>query len=321
MKPFVLKTIIACIFSTLNCSIFIAQIIDASHENSYKKVFVNTYDFDASYLDTLETSYLKSKIDSEQFSMLNDLAYYWHTRNLVKALVFTEQGLVLTQEKNNIVWHGRFQITKGAILLRMEKLYDAEVTLKSAKTKVLEKDLPFLLTQLGYVYERRGELDKAADYAMEVLHLGTKLGDKKAIALAYSDLSNLFWKQSKYETGLEYGLKSLGVFKEWGIVDLDYDFTLYVVGNNYLELKDYENAKNYYEEALVIGERYGFYNNLSDVYISLVDLYTYLGEYQKAAKAGKNALKYAELLENEFMIMRSWLSIGKLQNVRGEFWV
>lgn len=288
-------------------------------ENSYKKVFVETDDFDASYLDFLEESYPKAKTESIQFSMLNDLAYYWHTRNLVKALDFTEKGLALTRQKKDTLWEGRFQITQAVILLRMEKLYDAEAILKSAKAKVCEEDLPFLYTQLGYVYERRGELDKAADYALESLHLGAKLGNKKAVALANSDFSNLFWKQSKFETGLEYGLESLKVFKEWGITDLDYDFTLYVVGNNYLELKDYENAKNYYEKALVIGEHYGFYNNLSDVYISLVDLYTYLEEYENAAEAGKNALKYAELLENEFMMMRSWLSIGKLQNAQGEF--
>lgn len=319
MKYFFLKTVIICAFSTLNCSIIFAQFIDLSRENSYKKVFVATDDFDTSYLKLLEQAYPKAKTQDIQFSMLNDLAYYWHTRNLVKAMAHTEKGLALTREKNDTIWEGRFQITKGAILLRMEKLDDAQVALESAKDKVCEKDLAFLNTQLGYVYERKGQLDKAADYALESLRLGIKLDDKKAIALAYSDLSNLFWKQSKFGTGLEYGLKSLKTFEEWGITDLDYDFTLYVVGNNYLELKEYQKALEHYELSLVIGKRYGFYNNLSDVYISLVDLYRYLEEYEKAAEAGKNALKYAELLENEFMLMRSWLSIGKLQNAQGEF--
>lgn len=307
------------IFSLLNCGVAFAQIFDLDSENPYKKVFVETDNFGASYLDQLEEAYPRATPDSLQFSMLNDLAYYWHTRNLSVAMDFTRKGLRSAVDKKNTLWEGRFQITQGAILLRMEKLDSAQTVLQDAYNKVCQNDLAFLNTQLGYVYERRGQLDKAADYALESLELGKKLGDQKAIAMAYSDLSNLFWKQSKFDTGLEYGLKSLAVFEELGMTDLDYDFTLYVVGNNYLALKDYQNAQKYYEHSIVIGERYGFYNNLSDVYISLIDLYAFMGAFEKADGAGLNAIKYAELLENNFMVMRSWLSIGKLRNLQEDY--
>ncbi|WP_422079587.1 tetratricopeptide repeat-containing sensor histidine kinase [Ulvibacterium sp.] len=306
-------------FSILNCGPIFAQLVNFNRENPYKKVFVATDNFGPSYLDVLERAYPMARPDSLKFEILNDLAYYWHTRNLVTALDFTKEGLHLASDNQDSLWEGRFQITQGSILLRMEKLDSAEVVLEAARTKVQPRDLAFLNTQLGYVYERRGQLDRAADYAMESLNLGVGLNDKKALALAYSDLSNLFWKQSKFETGLEYGLKSLKIFEERNLNDLDYDFTLYVVGNNYLALKEHEKAKKYYEHAITIGERYGFYNNLSDVYISLVDLYAYLNEFEKAAQAGENALKYANLLENNFMVMRSWLSIGKLQNLQGKY--
>ena len=305
------------ILSFLGLSFGYGQLVDLNSDHPYKKVFVDTDNFGASYLDTLEQEYHKVKTDSVQFSMLNDLAYYWHTRNLNTAMEFTKKGLELTSLKNDLAWHGRFQITQGAILLRMEKLDSAQNVLELAKAKVPKSDLPFLNTQLGYVYERRGQLDKAADYALKSLDLGEKLNDKKATAIAYSDLSNLFWKQGKFESGVKYGLSSLKLFEAWGITDLDYDFTLYVTGNNYLALEDYENARKYYEHSIIIGERYGFYNNLSDVYISLVDLYTYLREFENAMEAGRNAVKYAELLENNFMIMRSWLAIGKMQNKKG----
>jgi two-component sensor histidine kinase len=296
-----------------------AQFFNPEKENAYQQVFVETDNFGVSYLEILEKGFPLVTTDSIKFSMLNDLAYYWHTRNLLKAMNFTQIGLEETQKEENELWHGRFQITQGAILLRMEKLDSAFVVLESAKKKVKEKDLPFLNTQLGYVFERKGNLVKAADYALECLRLGEKLNDKKAIALAYSDLSNLFWKQSKFQKGLEYGLKSLEVFEERGINDLDYDFTLYVVGNNYLALKKHEEALQYYEHSITIGERYGFYNNLSDVYISLVDLYAFLNKFELAESAGENAIKYADLLHNEFMLMRSWLSVGKLEYLQGKY--
>tara|TARA_R110000765_G_scaffold30520_2_gene71996 strand:+ start:14781 stop:16742 length:1962 start_codon:yes stop_codon:yes gene_type:complete len=305
------------ILSFLGLSFSYGQLIDLNSDRPYKKVFVDTDNFGASYLEILEQGFKQVKSDSVKYSILNDLAYYWHTRNLNMAMHFTKKGLELTSLKNEPVWHGRFQITQGAILLRMEKLDSAQTVLELAKIKVKQSDLPFLNTQLGYVYERRGQLDKAADYAIKSLELGKKLDDNKVKALAYSDLSNLFWKHAKYESGLEYGLRSLKLFEAWGITDLDYDFTLYVTGNNYLALGDYENARKYYEHSIIIGERYGFYNNLSDVNISLVDLYSYLDDYENALEAGANAVKYGELLENNFMVMRAWLAIGKMQNKRG----
>ncbi len=319
MKKQHLTIFVLCICFNLNTSLIFSQIVDLNREHPYKKVFVETDNFGATYLDILSNNYKLVLDDSIQYSMLQDLAYYWHTRNLTKAIQFTKEGINLTERKKDTLWNGRFNIVYGSILLRQEKLDSAYIVLDRAINKVNERDLAFLNTQLGYVYERRGQLDMAIDYALEALRIGEKFNDKKAKAVAYSDLSNLFWKQSKFEKGLEYGLKSLSIFEDRGINDLDYDFTLYVVGNNYLELKNYNKALQYFEHAKSIGERYGFYNNLSDVYISLVDLYAYLQDYEAANIAGELAIKYAELLDNNFMLMRSWLSLGKAQHLEGKY--
>lgn len=300
-------------------SAYAQEIIDLNGAESYKKIFVDTDNFGPSYLEILEAAYPKIEEDSIKYSVLNDLAYYWHTRDLDKALNFTKIGLDLTREKKNLLWEGRFQITEAAIFLRMEKLDTAYVILQDARSKIGKEDLPFLNTQLGYVFERKGDLVRAADYALESKRLAEELGDLKGIAIAYSDLSNLFWKHSKYEKGLEYGLQSLAVFEKRGINDMDYDFALYVVGNNLLELKRYQEALDYYKHSIAIGERYGFYNNLSDAYISLIDLYTFMDQYEDAEKSGIEALKYARLLNNNFLLMRSWLAMGKLELFQGKY--
>jgi two-component sensor histidine kinase len=278
-------------------------------------VFVATDEFDSSYLTKLEKAVPLAQADTLRLQMANDLAYYWHTRNLRKAQAMALQNVALAAKLGLMGWEGRCQVTLGAILLRLENLDSAFAVLEVAKAKVPKPDLPHLYTQLGYVMERKGLLREAADYAVQAQQVGEELRDPKAIAMAYSDLSNLCWKQGKFAQGLEYGHKSETLFKQREIDDMDYSFTLFVIGNNYLAQQDYDRALDYYQRARVISEYYGFYNNLADIYISLTDLYTILHEYGKAKVVAASAIKFAKLLDNRFLLMRAWLSLGKLQNL------
>lgn len=280
---------------------------------------MDTDDFDADYLDNLEKSLKLIRQDSLRFMIINDLGYYYHTRNLHKSLEIINQGLEEVRAVGNNIWEGRMQVSQGAILLRLEDLDYAELVLRSALEKVPEAETWLLLTNLGYVFERRGDLSKAFEYATKTLQLGEKYRDKKAMAMAYSDMSNLFWKQGKFEKGVEYGMKSLALFEERGLLDLDFDFTLHVLGNNLVELERYSEALPYFQRSARIGEKYGFYNNLSDTYIAMTALYSQIGDFEDAYKSGKEALKYAELLENDFMVVRSLLSLGKLKNQEKDF--
>lgn len=304
----------------LNIDLAPARIEENNGLFQYQEVFVKTDDFGSEYLDMLEKSLVPITANSVlRLQVLNDLGYYYHTRNLNKALQLINQGLGEATDLNNTYWQGKLQISQGAILLRMEELDLAELILKNAISKIPEAESWLLYTNLGYVYERRGDLGKAFKYAAQTLKIGETYGDQKAIAMAYSDMSNLFWKQKKFEIGLEYGLKSIELFEERGINDLDYDFTLHVVGNNLVELNRLNEAEKYFQKSIQIGERYGFYNNLSDSYIALSELYTQKGGFESAVVSGNEALKYAALLENDFMIIRSYLSLGKASNAAKRF--
>lgn len=299
---------------------FLPGIMFGQNSTTYKPVFSYPPDFRLEYLDELQHLLLQElQPDSLRWQVLWDLGYYTHTRNLNRALAFSDQGLEETRMARNKVWEGRFQLVKGAILLRMNEPDQAEIYLRSAQNKVGQSDLWLLYTNLGYVYERRGDLSKAFDWAKKTLDWGNATADLKAQAMAYSDISYLLWKQEKYETGLMYGLKSLELFRKRGIDDLDFDFTHYVVGNNYLALSQLEKAKSHFLQSIAMGERFGFYNNLSDAYISLVSLYIKKNDLMAAKKAGNSALYYAELLDNDFMQMRALLGLGEITFASGDF--
>jgi two-component sensor histidine kinase len=292
------------------------QIFDIARPTGYQAVFSETDDFDSTYLTVLEKAFQQPMPDTIKLAIGNDLAYYWHTRNLDRALQWADTVYQLSVSSNSLVWQARLQTTIGAILLRQDKLDSAQVVLQYAQDKLPVSEWPHLITQIGYVMERKGLLSRAADFAQQALKLGDSLQNIRARAMAYSDLSNIFWKQSKYDQGIEYGLKSETLYRQRGINDLDFSFTLYVIGNNYMKTKNYTQALFYFKEALAISERYQFYNNLADIYISLSELYTLTNEYAEAEASALNAIRYSALLKNNFMSMRSWLELGKLQNIR-----
>jgi len=97
------KIISALLFLVLFSPLSFRQIFNFSKLDSYKKIFVDTDDFGVSYLQNLEHALNKIERDTLQFEVLNELAYYWHTRrNLSTALEFTEKGLELTSEKQSL---------------------------------------------------------------------------------------------------------------------------------------------------------------------------------------------------------------------------
>ncbi|MEP0714269.1 tetratricopeptide repeat protein [Algoriphagus sp.] len=286
----------------------------------YQEVFVETDDFQADYLEKLEkAAYDLPKTSPLRLQVLNDLGYYFHTRNLNLALEYIELGLDEARERNDAYWEGHLMVSQGAILLRMEKLEQAEQVLRDAILLIPESEAWLLYTNLGYVYERKGMLGDAFVFASKTLEIGEKYGDDKATAMAYSDMSNLFWKQGKFDPALNYGLKSLDIFEKRGLNDLDYDFTLHLVGQFLVDLDRPERALPYFQRSVELGERYGFYNNLSDTFIALANVQAKLGDYSEAQQSGLEALRYAKLLENEFMIMRSYMALGKVNNESRDF--
>lgn len=206
----------------------------------YRQVFEESDDFGADYLENLEHGLEDIKIDTLRLKVLNDLGYYYHTRNLKKSLSIITKGLDEARQIDHKYWEGKLQVSQGAILLRMDELDWAEMVLKSALEKIPEQESWLLYTNLGYAFERRGNLGEAFSYAAKTLKIGEKYKDEKAMAMAYSDMSNLFWKQGKYEVGLEYGLKSLEIFEKRNLEDLDFNFTHHVVGNNLIKLGRFE---------------------------------------------------------------------------------
>ncbi|PKP40151.1 MAG: histidine kinase [Bacteroidetes bacterium HGW-Bacteroidetes-13] len=291
-----------------------AQLIDFNRPNPYQQVFVDTDFFGAEYLSRMEKALTQTTSDTLKLKILNDLGYYYHTRNQQKALDFTKEGLKLARLKERNEWEGKLQITLAGLLLRMGQLDEAELLLKSSEGKISKNDQWLRKANLCAILDRRGLFTDATDLANEILHEGEENNNTTTKAFAYMSLGNLSWNQGNFETALSYARKAVADFEKSGLKSLGYANALVLTANSYHELKKNEAAINYYNQAIEMAEQYGFYNVLSNVYISLIDLNTDLSAFKKSNAMAEEALRYADLLGNDFVKMKLWVAIGKLEN-------
>ncbi|MDZ4148682.1 MAG: histidine kinase dimerization/phosphoacceptor domain -containing protein [Flavobacteriaceae bacterium] len=291
-----------------------AQLIDFNRPNPYQQVFVDTDDFGAEYLSRLEKALTQTTSDTLKLKILNDLGYYYHTRNQQKALDYTKEGLKLARLKERNEWEGKLQITLAGLLLRMGQLDEAELLLKSAEGKISKNDEWLRKANLCAILDRRGLFTDATDLANEILHEGEESNNNTTKAFAYMSLGNLSWNQGNFETALSYARKAVADFEKSGLKSLGYANALVLTANSYHELKKNEAAINYYNQAIEMAEQYGFYNVLCNVYISLIDLNTDLSAFKNANAMAEDATRYANLLGNDFVKMKLWVAIGKLEN-------
>lgn len=296
-----------------------AQLINFNRSNPYKQVFVDTDNFGADYLSQLEKALLQTSSDTLKLKIINDLGYYYLTRNQQKALDFTKEGLKMARSKEETAWEGKLQITLAGLLLRMAQLDEAELLLKSAEGKISKDDEWLRKANLCAILDRRGFFTDATDLANEILQNGEASGNAKAIAVAYTSLGNLSWKQGYFETALTNAHKAISVFEKSGMKSLDYANALVLMADSYRELKKNEAAVNYYNQAIKMAEQYGFYSVLSNAYISLTDFNTDLGSFKQANNTAKEAVKYTELLGNDFVKMKLWVAVGKLENQQKKY--
>lgn len=140
---------------------------------NYQAVFTYPPDFGSEYLESLATlAHSIQEKSSIRWQVLWDWGYYTHSRNLNASLQIIERGLAEARTAKDTVWEGKFQLIKGAILMRRDDTEQAENLLRSALERVPEADLWLAYTNLGYVYERKGDLSTAFEWAKKLLTWG-----------------------------------------------------------------------------------------------------------------------------------------------------
>ena len=148
---------------------------------------------------------------------------------------------------------------------------------------------------LGTVYEVLGDQRSAKAAYEGAIEAAIKAKDKNLESNAYNPLSGILLKNNEPEKARELIEKSIRLKQETGDIR-GYAFAIYGRGKLHFYLKEYQKAKNDYEEALTIhvdaGDAFGIgmvYNKLAHLYIAQGDRIKAKDTLEMSLSLGKEA--------------------------------
>ena len=138
-----------------------------------------------------------------------------------------------------------------------------------------------VMTNIGLIYEKRGQYDSALDFINRSLEIYVRRDAKSGISTAYSRLGTIHSIKEEFEKAEDYLKKALTISRliknDREIPDL-----LQGLGEIYQRWGKNQKAIEYYKQSLQLFIERGQQNEEADTYKSLADMYDSLGTYRQA---------------------------------------
>ncbi len=152
---------------------------------------------------------------------------------------------------------------------------------------------------IGMIYDRMGDLDKALKYFMKDLAISEKvLGDDHIdTSTSYNNIGNVYDEMGDYDMALKYHRKSLAIKeKVLGDDHIDTSASYNNIGHVFDEMGEYDEALNYLWKSLIIREKVldNDHPDIATSYNNIGHVYDEMGEYDKALEYNIKSLEIRE---------------------------
>lgn len=272
------------------------------------------------------------------------LIIYFH---LILGYIFSgfEFNRALEHFKEALSICDEFQVMedKSAVLLGMGNMF----YIWGKKDKALERfeealNIPEFvklnrvqcLVEMARIHEESEDYNKAISLLMESLTITEEIGDLEVRAIILESIGYINFMNGNLKTALENYQKALkideklgnefgkgarlyniaGIYRSFGDNSGDYDSAL----------KNYNLALNYYQEALIIAEKFGELNSISKRLDCIGNVYYEIGDYDNALEYLKRGLEVSnQLVAKKLPVLDVQINcltgIGKVYLARKEF--
>ena len=226
--------------------------------------------------------------------------FYFYQSKYDIALDYFNQGLELATTQNNISAIVKALGNIGNInLIRYDyteamKCYQKLISyLDPEGTDSDKRYCAICYKNIGEIYLRQGNIDKAIDYFHKRIILAEELGDKQGICIGYASLGSAYQIKGFINRSKIFLHKALIASEEIGN-KAESDKILANLSLIYYDEKDYDKAETLLRKKHVIAKQLNNKESFVPIYSTLGLIASRKGEYNKAIKLFTKQQRYAE---------------------------
>jgi len=186
--------------------------------------------------------------------------------------------------------------------------------------KILKDDLSLRIVcgQLGIVYTRMGNTEKAYKAYVEAIGIADRISDRFGFAKVLADLGALHRRLGDHEKALQNYTRSLKVFEALGNTELQ-GIVLHNIGEMYHWEEKYDLAMKYYRKELKITLQSGDLWGLSFAQDAVADILFLTRQFDKAKALYLKNLKMQEEIGDREGIAHTYGNLGNLANEENNY--
>jgi len=285
--------------------LFLALSLSAQQSSLDSFLLAHEHEHDTTKIDLLLEEYFSKYIRGE----VHD-----GEECLDKALAIAEDCECLWSEGKVLLKYGDYFKISGDYDQAVDYYLEAKKIFTDLK-KV--KALGTLFNNLGATYENMGKYEEAMSNLMEALAIYESINDLYSIAKTYVNLGLLYFRQEEYDKSLEFYNRSLQIKRS--LNDQEGIALLYnniAIVNYYTE--NYDSVRYYFQKAYDIYEREGNKRNQVMALSNLAEIYSVLGQKDKALESYFDVLKLEKELGEKAQVAKTYFLIGNLYYNREE---
>jgi tetratricopeptide (TPR) repeat protein len=200
-------------------------------------------------------------------------------------------------------------------------LFDTAISLSQRALEMIAKsskeEEAALTGNLGLIYGRRGELDKAEEMNLKSLEIEKKLGRQEGMARQLGNLGAIHLKRGELDKAEEMHRKSLDIAEKLGLQEImasDYGN----LGLIYIRRGELDKAEEMYLKSLEISEPCGMMELTANQHGNLGLVYMYKGELDKAEQMFMKILKIHKDLGHKEGMANDYINLGSVYRQKGD---
>jgi len=273
--------------------------------------------------DSLELQLAVTKVDTQKLEIIKQLVDIAFKSDLQKALVFSRQGVQLADKIGDKNWQPKYYEMEGRMLANLLELDSAATFFNKAMAGYIAVDnkrgQATTAFKIGWVYKKKGEIDKALASDIKGSDLMEKLDDKKGMAAAYERICEDLTSHGRLDEAMDYAQKAIDVCKE-NHLDDEMVYALTMGGYVTIAGKKNQEAFDYFDRALKLARKQNFSEiSLSDFLNNHGNALKRLGRYPEAIKDYEEALAIAKKANYSNAISATIANLGEVNLLMGNY--